>query len=68
MRAGAGQAFEIRKSVESEIDFAGRAAKFVAADAFEKNRREFAGFENLSKVRCGSTLEETMWAESSSPS
>src|SRR5258708_3082873 len=53
MRARAGETFEIGKRVERQIDFAGRAAKFVAADAFEKIGREFAGIEKLfeSEVR-----------------
>src|SRR3989442_13880855 len=47
MRAGAREAFEIGKRVEGEIDFAGGAAKFVAADAFEEIAGQFAGFEKF---------------------
>jgi len=56
-----GQAFELGRASRARIDFAGRAAKFVAADAFEKSAGSSLGSRNLSKVRCGSTLEETMW-------
>src|SRR5260370_5202434 len=47
MRAGGGETFEIGKRVEREIDFAGGAAKFVAADAFEKIGWQFAGIEKF---------------------
>src|ERR1700674_1782719 len=47
MRARAREAFEIGKLVEGEIDFAGGAAKFVAADAFEKIGGKLAGLEEF---------------------
>src|SRR6266404_1012645 len=47
MGALAGQAFEIGERVESEIHFAGGAAEFVAADAFEEVIREFIGREKF---------------------
>src|SRR5438445_298798 len=47
MRVGAGETFEIGKRVEGEIDFAGRAAEFVAADAFEEIGGKLAGFEKF---------------------
>ena len=47
MSARTGQAFEIGKRVECEIDFSGRAAKFVAADAFQEIGGQFAGFEEF---------------------
>src|SRR5579859_1927523 len=47
MSAGAGQTLEIGEGIEREIHFAGRAAEFVAADAFEKIIGEFAGIEKF---------------------
>src|SRR5882724_14734 len=47
MRAGAGETFEIGERVEGEIDFAGRAAEFVAADAFEEISGKLAGFKKF---------------------
>ena len=55
MRAGTGQALEIGKRIEREIYFAGGAAVFVAADAFEKISGEFAGVEEF--------LEGEMWID-----
>src|SRR3979490_3270135 len=47
MCAGAGGTFEMGKRVEREIDFAGRAAEFVAPNAFEEIGGKFAGFEKF---------------------
>src|SRR5713101_8906798 len=49
MRALAGQAFEIGKLIESQIDFAGRAPKFVAAHPFEKITGKLAGLQEFFK-------------------
>ena len=55
------------KRVERDVHFAGGAAEFVTAHAFEKIGGQFEGSRNFSKVRCGSTLEETTLAQISSP-
>jgi len=47
VRALAGERFEVGEGVEREIDFAGGAAEFVAADAFEKISGEIAGLEKF---------------------
>src|SRR5712691_10834909 len=49
MRALAGQAFEIGKLIESQIDFAGRAPEFVAAHPFEKIAGKLAGLQEFFK-------------------
>src|SRR5216683_1214748 len=57
MRALAGHGLEIGERVEREIDFAGGAAEFVAANTFEEIGGEFAGlkkfFESEMRVDAG---------------
>jgi hypothetical protein len=55
MRAWTREAFEIGKRVEGEIDFSGRAAKFVAAYTFEKISGKLGGFEKF--------FEREMWID-----
>jgi len=47
MRARPWEALEIGKSVEREIDFAGRAAEFVTANALEKITGQFVWFKKF---------------------
>jgi len=47
MRALTGKRLEVGEGVESEIDFAGGAAEFVAADAFEEISGEIAGLDKF---------------------
>src|SRR5207249_3846965 len=53
MGARPGKALEIGKRIEREIDFAGRAAKFVTADAFEKICGQFVRFEKFLEGEVG---------------
>src|SRR5258707_396913 len=44
---GPGKHLKLGKRIERKIALAGRAAKFVAADTFEKIARQFAGLEKF---------------------
>jgi hypothetical protein len=60
VRAGTGQALEIRQRVQRHIHFAGRSAELVAIDFFEKVAPADFGFlDQLIERERGSTLEET---------
>ncbi len=45
VRAGAGDGFEVRQSVQRHVHFAGRAAIFEAVDVFEKIGGQVLGFD-----------------------
>src|SRR5271168_3214809 len=51
--AGAGKTGEIRKTVECEIHFAGRAAIFVAADVLEEIAGKFTLFDEFQEREIG---------------